>query len=731
MGSSPKKAARRKGTPTNAPVRPKGPGSTPGKAAPAGTGAPMDPLAKTAWYCLHLLVILVPLAMSNLTWTGISQLPLTYDQFDIAKVFVMRAITLVAYAALGWRLLVKGGKWRRSPMDWAVVAFLGWVLLTTVLSIHWPTAVFGKYRRFEGLISFVNYAAVFFLAVQFVDRPSRIRSLARTIFAGAVVVAGYGAMQVVGIDPINWGANLPFEANRAFSTYGNPDLLGGYLVLVLPLGLALALEESDTWRRAMYWLGFLLVTFTWISSFVRGAWIGGAAALVVIVFAIVWRRERLGVVDYSFLGLLGLMAAGVVLSSLTAESPVMNVVERLKGILDFSSGSGLTRTQIWEAAISAVKDRPIFGFGADTFRLLFPKYKPVEYVTSAGYLSVADNVHSYPLQVMTAFGIPGFLFLYGLFGFSLVKSAKTAFVREKGGERLLLAGLWAGAAGYLVHLLAGLSVTGSTLILWIFLGVLLAPLARVVEVRAPAWGLYAAVALLVVVGAAFVGNVLYIVADSYYLSARVAADPIEQRRDIETAIRLNPYNDMYRAELGLAYQSEFIQALNAMSQVRASGGDPKPYAEQAVAAAVDAERAMLDTIEYVPWEYDNYVFLANLDNLAADNGLGEEWRTKAIEVAKRGMEVEPFGPAIRLQLAAAYYGQGKLELAISTMEEAIAMDPRYVEGNLALGQWYREAGETDGAWAAYKRVLEANPDQSTYDTAFESLKAIEASATTK
>ena len=62
----------------------------------------------------------------------------------------------------------------------------------------------------------------------------------------------------------------------------------------------------------------------------------------------------------------------------------MNFGRRFASIIEFDSGSGQTRTQIWQAAIAAVKARPIFGFGADTFRLVFPQYKPVEYVEAAG-----------------------------------------------------------------------------------------------------------------------------------------------------------------------------------------------------------------------------------------------------------------------------------------------------------------------------------------------------------
>ncbi|MBE0476944.1 MAG: O-antigen ligase family protein [Coriobacteriia bacterium] len=728
MGSSRKKAARRKaagkGTQASSAA---GKGGRPRGGAPSRpVSAEMDAGHRVAWACLHVLLVAVPLAMSNATWTGVWRLPLTYDQFDIVKVFVMRAVTLVAYGALGWSILIRGGKVRRTPADWLVLAFLAWVVLTTVLSIHPPTAVFGKYRRFEGLISFVNYAAVFFLAVQFVDRPSRIRSLARTAFLGAVLVAGYGATQVLGIDPVDWGRTLPFEARRAFSTYGNPDLLGGYLVLVLPLGLALALEERQRWWRAAYWAGFLLVVFTWITAIVRGAWIGGIVALAILGFAAFRRRTRLQALDYAFIVAVVLMGAVIVYQSLDSPSHVMNIAKRFSTILDFSRGSGLTRTQIWQAAVEAVRDRPLTGFGADTFRLLFPKYKPVEYVAAAGYLSVADNVHNYPLQAMTAFGVPGFLLLYGVFGLSAFKSAPVAFSREDAGERFLLAAMWAGCAGYLVHLLAGLSVTGSTFLLWAFMGILLAPVARNVELKAPSWGSYAGIALAGVVLAASMGNAVYVAADNQYLRARLSGMGQDRVAASRRAIALNPYNDMYRAELGQALQSEFIDRLREARAAEQAGQDAQSYTDAAVRALGEAEAAMADTIEYVPWEYDNYVFLANLYNLAADFGFGREYAEKAVRAAERGVEVEPFGPAIRLQLAVAYRTLDRDDDAIAELETAVGMDPRYTDGNLMLGDMYRDRGRDAEAAEAYRRVIAVtSAPAATRETARNSLLSVE------
>jgi NADH-quinone oxidoreductase subunit H len=82
-----------------------------------------------------------------------------------------------------------------------------------------------------------------------------------------VIVAGYGLLQFAGLEFVQWGT-LPFETNRAFSTYGNPDLLGGFLIFG-----ALSTAAIGFWAWAMLppiadLLFFLLKTFTLIFIFV-------------------------------------------------------------------------------------------------------------------------------------------------------------------------------------------------------------------------------------------------------------------------------------------------------------------------------------------------------------------------------------------------------------------------------------------------------------------------------
>jgi len=698
--------------------------AAPRPAVPRPSDEEMSTARKIAWWSLLAMVFLVPIAMGNLTFLGF-QLPMTYDQFDIVKVFFQRVLGLIALVSWGWDMLAHGGKIRRNPVDWLILAFLAWVTVSTVLSISPATAFFGKYRRFEGLLSFINYAVIYFLTVQFADRPSRVRKLAQSLFWSGFIVAGYGVMQYLGADVIRWGS-LPFEPNRAFSTYGNPDLLGGFLMFSMPLALGLVLSEDRMTWRVIYWVGFAVNVWCWIVAFTRGAWIGGAVGLV-LVGIIAWRHSfRFQKVDWVPAGGVAAISAVVIGKSLRNPSDVMNVASRLKSIGQISSGSGQTRTEIWQAAIAAIKDRPIFGFGADTFRLVFPRYKPLQYVADAGYRSVADNVHDYPLQLAAGIGIVGALLMYGVMAWAAVRSFPLVFGKSDDHRRILYGSFWAACAAYLVQLMFGLSVTGNTFLLWLAVGVVLAPTATVVEFKAPNWGIAAALVAMVLAGLGIGYQIVFMQADYQYLTAMVGVTGQARVQATLNAVKLNPFNDMYRAEVGLAYRDMVISSLNGAQQAQAAGQDPTQLLEQGTTAFAQSVAAIESTIKFVPWEYDNYVFLASLNNIGGQ-AIDQKYYEAARDVGLRGVAVEKYGPAIRVELARAYQGLGDLDNALEQASTAARMDPHFTDAWLLYSGILEAKGDKAQAISVIKEFLVANP---TDGSASSALARLEQSATT-
>jgi len=688
--------------------------------ATAGMSLP----AKISWYSLLVMIFLVPIAISNLTFLG-GRLPLTYDQFDIIKVFLQRVLTLIALVAWTWDIAMRGGKIRRTPVEWGILALLVWVTISTIFSIHPPTAFFGKYRRFEGLLSFINYATIYFLVLQYADRPSRVRRLAQTLFWSGVVVAGYGVMQYAGKDFLGWG-QLPFEANRAFSTYGNPDLLGGFLMFSLFVSIGLAFAEERLWWRAIYWGGVLISVVCTLAAFTRSAWVGSLVGFIAIVAILIVQKAKWKLEDWAFAGGTTLLAVVLAVRSLSSTNGVMNFGARVASIFQFGEGSAKTRFEIWEAAINSVKVRPITGFGPDTFRLVFPMYKPLEYTKDAGYISVADNVHNYPLQLASGIGIPGVLLFYGTVGWAAVRSFPVVFNREGGPYRAILGGFWAACAAYIVHLLFGLSVTGSTFLLWVSMAVVLAPTATAKEIRPPSWGVIVAavVSVLAVFGIAY--QFVYINADRAYLMSRIGTQGAIRTQWAERAVALNPFNDIYRAEVGLALTDEVLDIVNQVVTGQQSGQDMTALQQTLPAAFDRAERSLLETIEFVPAEYDNYVFLANLYNLGGQF-INKSYYEQAKQISEKGIEVEPFGPAIRFQYARALADSGETDKAVEQLQIAHDQDPAYGEVSRFLAQLYADAGQRDMALKVLRETEKIAPGQ---PGVADSIASLESSDTT-
>ncbi|MCX8007705.1 MAG: hypothetical protein N3B11_06285, partial [Coriobacteriia bacterium] len=135
-----------------------------------------------------------------------------------------------------------------------------------------------------------------------------------------------------------------------------------------------------------------------------------------------------------------------------------------------------------------------------------------------------------------------------------------------------------------------------------------------------------------------------------------------------------------------------------------------------------AEQALRETIPFVPAEYDNYVFLTNLYNQASYY-LDPAYSEQAVAIARRGIEVEPYGPAIRVQLALALITRGDFEAAADQAAEAVDQDANYLEGWMTLGDARRLLGDLHGAKAAFERAVQISGGRADAANALASVEA--------
>ena len=664
---------------------------------------------KVAWFTLLVVAFLVPVALGTLRPFGIN-VTFANDIFDTFKVFILRIGIGLALFAWVVDTFWKGGKVRTSPIFWVFLAFLAWAGVSTLLSISPATAFFGKYRRYDGLWSFWLYGAALFLTVQYANRGGRVKQLAQTVTAASALIAIYGLFQAAGMDVLNF-QSMAFEANRSFSTYGNPDLLAGYLAFGIFIPLGLALVETSTAKRALYWAVFLLSAVVSITAFSRSIWVGSAVGFIAIVVFALRQRVAWSGVDWTMSGAAGGAGLLVVLRSLGSQSAVMNFVSRLSSIFNFSDGSASTRFMIWDAASQAIAQRPIFGFGPDTFRLIFRRFQPDGYAQLAGYRSVADNVHDYPLQLAAGVGIPGALLFYGGIAWAAVTGAATCWrlpeaeasataQRAERGSRLLLAGFWAASAAYVTHLMFGLSLPATTFLLFMSMGALLAPTAKSVDVPAPKGLTIPVIAALagVIVLVASVGlssTMLY--ADKRFADGAAASQYGQQayqaRQDstaeaylndaaehMAVSVALSPFNDQYRYDLYTAKTA--LASMAALS----NSANSTAYIADAVAFG-------RDMVARNPWEYDNIVKVIDFYNQLAGYGIAD-YLADAETLGSENVALMPNGLAMRFVYANTLKIIGRADEAAAQLEYAIAGDSNFAEAQTMLSEITATTTET-------------------------------------
>jgi O-antigen ligase len=145
-------------------------------------------------------------------------------------------------------------------------------------------------------------------------------------------------------------------ATRAFSIVGNPNLLGGMLIMGSLISLSLALSRVTSGIRRLVLLGVSVVQLGGLAvTFSRGAWIGFVIGLVALI-VLAYRRY-----------LLGLLGAAVVVWFAAPKVFIERLLFSFSSAYAAKSMTGLGRLWRWESALQHIADKPLLGLGLGTF----------------------------------------------------------------------------------------------------------------------------------------------------------------------------------------------------------------------------------------------------------------------------------------------------------------------------------------------------------------------------
>jgi O-antigen ligase len=129
------------------------------------------------------------------------------------------------------------------------------------------------------------------------------------------------------------------------------------------------------------------------------------------------------------------------------------LAEHVESISNVSSdASNLERLNRWSCALALFKERPITGWGPGTYQFVYAPFQRSEHRTIISTNnSDGGNAHSEYLGPLAEQGIPGALFVIGLFGWILHLGFRLHRTMTDPEARRLAVGVFLGLVTYFVH----------------------------------------------------------------------------------------------------------------------------------------------------------------------------------------------------------------------------------------------------------------------------------------
>lgn len=287
----------------------------------------------------------------------------------------------------------------------------------------------------------INYFIYFFISfltviiiVSSVKSIEDLSSIIELIVIGAFLTALYGIYQwkVVGIAVNPSLTDLAVNqgmSGRVFSTMGNPNIYGEFLVLTMPFFGVVFLNSKSWWKKSIYAILFLPVILILLLTGSRSAWVSFAFSVFIFVF---FTNRKL----LPFMILAGFLAIPILPQS---------IYRRILTIFNPNDSSMQYRKLILEPATPMLRDYWLngVGLGSQVFNTIYKRYKSFSLKTVA-------HTHNVYLQLWLETGIFGILSLLWLLFRLAKKSIRVISLKENPQINNILIGCISGIAGILL-----------------------------------------------------------------------------------------------------------------------------------------------------------------------------------------------------------------------------------------------------------------------------------------
>jgi O-antigen ligase len=250
--------------------------------------------------------------------------------------------------------------WNNVPAKFRTI-WIPFLLLAFAAVIYSPVQV----DALRKVLTYFCFFVMFSFAFVVVRSERDLLYFLKLIILSSVLPVIYGLFQVAS------GLDL-YDDSRIHSTFSHPNILAFFILTII--GIILFLQSTARLKVSGQYRLFLMVYLLPLLTLLiftktRNAWIG--CAVLFLVYGIVYDRKAL---------VLLLVAPFIALA-------IPGVADRLNDLSlgnDYLGGPAVNvnaytwRKMLWESSFSYIWQRPIFGYGLDSFPFYSPEFFPLE-----------------------------------------------------------------------------------------------------------------------------------------------------------------------------------------------------------------------------------------------------------------------------------------------------------------------------------------------------------------
>lgn len=305
-------------------------------------------------------------------------IPGLYNPFEFPKflltITVVYLLTLVRLSSLKVSdiMFIKD-----TTVFYLIIAFICTLLFADIFGLDPIYSLKGSLYRHQGFLLTLSTTLLFFL-IYTLPKPEKKMLLHHVLH---ILPVQLFILTILSI----WQAilffffhnyQIPVLMGRIVATFGNPNFLAGYIVVVLPVALYSISQNKKFPKRFHFFIQFLLIVFSTITMLITDS----KSALLALM----------GIGFITLFSFYRTTSTRLFLILIIIISSYWILVSSRYSLWD-------NRLIIWEEAVKAVASRPLLGYGQENFDLIFPKERHIH----------IDNAHNIFLETALSSGVIG------------------------------------------------------------------------------------------------------------------------------------------------------------------------------------------------------------------------------------------------------------------------------------------------------------------------------------